>query len=73
MQPIRNLYAFVLYMLSQVLYEIGTAQKMKSSIKDFSSKSKSPLNPRNFGLVTFTGEILNGKLFLYSEDSKILW
>ena len=57
-----------------------TAQKMKFSIKDFSSKYdqiRGKLEAcdliRQFpaDLVTFTGEILNGKLhFLYSVSSK---
>ena len=44
-----------------------TAQKMKFSIKDFSNKCDKIC--RKLDLVTFTGEIFNGKLhFLCSED-----
>ena len=42
----------------------GTAQKMKFSIKDFFRKSDQ---------ITFTEEILNGKLhFLCSVDGKLI-
>ena len=43
----------------------ATAQNMKFSIKDFSSKCG-----RETGdLVTFTAEILNGKLYFLSSDA----
>ena len=49
-------------------YEIPiTAQKMKFSIKEFFSKYEQ-IRRKNADLVTFTKEILNGKLyFLCSE------
>ena len=48
-----------------------TAQKMKFSIKDFFSKCDQMRSPED--LVTFTKEILNGKLhFLCSEYNRLL-
>ena len=51
-------------------WQTRTAQKMKFSIKDFLSKCDQIR--RKLDLVTFTKEILNGKLhFLCSNDSKL--
>ena len=48
------------------LHFIHTAQKMKFSIKDFSSKCH-PNQQDTADLVKFTGEILNGKLYFFLE------
>ena len=52
---------------SDLSYSDALHKKMKFSIKDFSSKSDHLV--RSADLVTFTGEILNGKLHFLCSDA----